>query len=72
MATRLETGLDEATALAREVEADLEDLQGRVAQAADDLENLLGLVILAGTAFLIYLALLHVALWALGRRWRRA
>jgi methyl-accepting chemotaxis protein len=72
MATRLETGLDEATALAREVEADLEDLQGRVAQAADDLEDLLGLAILAATAFLIYLALLHVALWALGRRWRRA
>jgi chromosome segregation ATPase len=69
---RLEEGIVSATEVAEDIQAELVGMQERVGSAADRIESLVGLVSWVLIAVVGWVALLHVALWALGRRWRAA
>ena len=69
-ATQLEEGIRVATQLARDVRAGLLEVQDAVADYARRVATLIWVVGLAIALVLAWGALLHVALWELGRRWR--
>jgi hypothetical protein len=70
-AATLESGIDDATTLTHDVQAGLTDLQDDVDRLADRVDSVVGISSIAVATILAWVALLNVALWALGRRWRR-
>jgi hypothetical protein len=69
---RLEESIAAATQVTQDIRTDLVGMQETVGGIADRTESLVGLVSWILVALLGWVALLHVALWALGRRWRMA
>lgn len=69
-AERISIGLREAADVARLTDDALVGVSDTLAQAADELSSLLRLAVVVSSLVLLYLVLLHLALWALGRRWR--
>jgi hypothetical protein len=67
----LESGLTDAQALAQEIHDDLVSAQADVEALADRLESLVGVSALAIGAVLAWILVLHLALFTLGRHWRR-
>jgi len=71
-AGRLEEGIGAATQLTQDIQDGLVGVQGEVGGFADRVSSLLGISSIAVAALFLWFALLHGALWALGRRWRAA
>jgi len=70
-AATLQSGIEATITVTHDVQAGLTDLQDDVDRLADRVDSLVGISSLAVGAVLAWVALLNVALWALGRRWRR-
>ena len=71
-AATLESGITAATTLTQDIQAGLTDLQDDVDRLADRVDSVVGISSIAVAAILAWVGLLHLALWALGRRWRQA
>ena len=71
-AATLSDALRRAEDVGRMVQVGLTDVQSQLAAAAATLDDLVGYSVIALTVVLIWVLLLNVALWALGRRWRAA
>jgi hypothetical protein len=69
-AATLESGIAAATAVTHDVQAGLTDLQDDVDLLDDRVDSAVGMSSIAVAAILGWVALLNIALWALGRRWR--
>ncbi|HSM32887.1 MAG TPA: hypothetical protein VK987_02250 [Anaerolineae bacterium] len=69
-ADEISSGLREAADVARRADEALLALSETLARAAERLTALLGLVVAVASLVLLYGIVLHLALWALGRRWR--
>ena len=71
-AATLESGITAATTLTQDVQTGLTDLQDDVQRLADRVDSVVGISSFGVAAILAWIALLNLALWALGRRWRQA
>jgi hypothetical protein len=71
-ATALETAFTRAATLADGLATDLKGVQARAARAADSIGTILTLAALAITILFVWVLLLNIALWFLGREHGRA
>jgi hypothetical protein len=69
---KLEQGIAAATELTQRIQTGLTDIQGDIDSVGDKIGSLIGISSIAAAIILAWGVLLHVALWALGRRWRAA
>lgn len=69
-ADEISSGLRETADIARRADEALLAFSETLARAAERLTALIGLVIGAASLVLLYGIVLHLALWAIGRRWR--
>ena len=71
-AAAMSDALRMAEDVGRTVQVGLADLQAQLASATATLDDLVGYTAIGLTVVLIWVTLLNLALWALGRRWRAA
>lgn len=71
-ATRLETGIENATQLATNIKTNIEEMKGSVEGVVDHVGLWLTYGTIVGVILFIWILLLNLALFALGRRWRAA
>lgn len=71
-AASLEAGIVAATEVTQNVQDELTGMQSSVDDLSDRIESLIGLGSWVVVLLLAWVALLHLALFALGRRWRAA
>ena len=71
-ATALETAFKKAATLADGLAQDLKGVQARAARAADTISTILTFAALAITILFVWVLLLNIALWLLGRMYGRA
>jgi hypothetical protein len=70
-AATLESHIADAATVTSDVQAGLADLQDDVDQLAGRVHSIIGISSITVAAIFAWVAVLHLALWALGRHWRR-
>jgi hypothetical protein len=70
-ATAAEAALTRASEVSTDVATRIGELQADVADTAEGIKGWVGIGTVGLTLILAWLVILHIALWTLGRRWRR-
>ena len=71
-ATAFAAEIRQAEGIGRDLETGLSDLEARLTDSISTVDGLVGMAAIVFSALFVWVFLLNLALWALGRRWRAA